>query len=375
MLRTGVVIAYAESIETVPQNMTEVRPTVMISVPRLYEKMHSRVLERILEGPWLRKQIFFAALKAGRLYARRLDAGEEPGELLSRTVELARKAVFSKISERLGGRLRFFISGGAPLGHEVGEFFQAAGIPIYEGYGLTESAGGIAVNTPEQNRLGTVGLPFPSTEVRISDDGEVLLKGPAIFSGYYQRPQETEESFSNGWFKTGDIGKIDDQGFLAIVDRKKDLIVTAGGENIAPQNIENQLKSDKFITNAMVYGDGKPYLTALIVPNFEKLENWADDNNIDYLDNCGLVSHAQVLELLRERIDALQKEMAPIKRIKRFTLLSADFSKKEVTPTLKVRRNVVKEHYRNILEGMYLAEDHGVHDSGFCVVEGDDDET
>ncbi len=369
MLRSGVVIAYAESIETVPQNMAEVRPTVIVSVPRLYEKMHSRVLDRVLEGPWLRKQIFFAALKAARLYVQRQNAGQDPGTLLTKVVKAARKSVFSKLNDRLGGRLRFFISGGAPLGREIAEFFQAAGVPIYEGYGLSESAGGIAVNTPDMHRLGTAGKPFPSTEVRIAEDGEILLKGPAIFKGYYKRPQETKEALEDGWFKTGDIGQLDAQGFLSIIDRKKDLIVTAGGENIAPQPIENLLKRDKFITNAMVYGDGKPYLTALIVPNFEKLESWADEKGIDYLDNCGLVSHAQVLELLRERIDALQKGMAPIKRIKRFTLLSADFSKDEVTPTLKVRRKVVTKHFRSILEGMYLAEDHGVHDSGFCVVE------
>ncbi|WP_429884345.1 AMP-dependent synthetase/ligase [Geoalkalibacter halelectricus] len=369
MLYRGVTIAYAESIEAVPVNLAEVRPTVMISVPRLYEKMFARIMERVLSGPWLRKQIFFGALKAGRAAASLRLAGEKPGPGLSLAVKLADRAVFAKLRNHLGGRLRFFVSGGAPLSVDIAEFFLAAGIDIFEGYGLTESAGGITVNTPQARRLGTVGKPFAGIEVRLAEDGEILLRGPGIFQGYWQRPEETAEAFSDGWFKTGDTGTIDPDGFVKIVDRKKDLIVTAGGKNIAPQNIENLLKTDKFIANAMVHGDRKPYLTALIVPNLENLEKFARARKIDFLDHCDLVNHPQILALVRERVDRLQKDMASFQRIKRFTLLSQDFGKELITPTMKLKRQSVTRHYSDVLEAMYAAKDHGVHDSGFCLVE------
>jgi long-chain acyl-CoA synthetase len=372
MLHQGAVIAYAESIDTVPANLLEVRPTVVISVPRLYEKMFARVMERVLDGPWLNKQLFFGALKIGRAYAAKTFAGEEPGALLKAGIALARKAVFSKLQERLGGRLRFFISGGAPLVRNVAEFFFAADIPVYEGYGLTETAAGIAVNTPDHVRLETVGRPFPSTEIKIADDGEILVRGPGIFKGYWQDPERDAEVFEDDWFKTGDIGELDADGFLAITDRKKDLIVTAGGENIAPQNLENAFKSDKFISNALVYGDRKPFLTALIVPNFDNLEKYANYKGIDFLNHCDLVSHPRVLDLIRRRLDRLQQDRPSHSQIKRFTLLSRDFSaeENEITPTMKIKRKVVKEHFARILEGMYRAKDHGDHDSGFCAMNG-----
>ncbi|SDL25596.1 long-chain acyl-CoA synthetase [Geoalkalibacter ferrihydriticus] len=369
MLYRGVTIAYAESIEAVPVNLAEIHPTIMISVPRLYEKMFARIMERVLSGPWLRKQIFFGALKAGRSGAALRLAGKEPGAPLALLLKLADRAVFSKLRDHLGGQLRFFVSGGAPLSVDIAEFFLAAGIDIYEGYGLTESAGGITVNTPDARRLGTVGRPFASIEVRIAEDGEILLRGPVIFQGYWQRPEDTSAAFDDGWFKTGDNGEFDADGFLRIVDRKKDIIITASGENIAPQNIENHLKTDKFIANAMIYGDRKPYLTALLVPNLDNLEKFAREQKLDFLDHCDLVNHPQVLSLVRSRVDRLQKDMASFQRIKRFTLLAQDFSKEEITPTMKLKRQVVTDHYADILEGMYAAKDHGVHDSGFCQVE------
>jgi long-chain acyl-CoA synthetase len=373
MLYQGAAIAYAESIDSVPLNLTEARPTIVLSVPRLYEKMYARVLERVLSGRWIKKQIFFAALNSCRALVRKELAGEEPGRLHRLLAETARSVVFAPLREHLGGRLRFFISGGAPLGKEVAEFFLAAGLPIYEGYGLTETSPVIAANSPGALRLGTVGRPLDGTEVRIAEDGEILVKGPGVFQGYWGRPEATEEALIDGWFKTGDVGIVDADGFLAITDRKKDLIVTAGGENVAPQHLENLFKSDKFLANAMVYGDRKPYLTALLIPNLENLEAYARHKKIDFLDPCDLVNHPQVLQLIRRRIDALQEGYPSFQRIKRFTLLSRDFSKEEMTPTLKVKRKLVTENFHKVLEEMYLPRDHGLHDSGFCVLEEEKD--
>ncbi len=372
MLSVGVTIAYAESIDTVPANLQEVKPTVMISVPRLFEKMYARIMERVLSGPWLKKQIFFGALKAGKAAAAKHLAGEKPGPMLQAAVTLAKHAVFEKLKGHLGGRVRFFISGGAPLGKDIAEFFLAADIPIYEGYGLTETTAGIVVNTPGRHRLGTVGRAVPGTELRIAEDGEILIRGPGVFKGYWKQAEKTREALrEDGWFLTGDIGELDPDGFLAITDRKKDLIVTAGGKNIAPQNLENIFKTDKFLANAMVYGDRKPFLTALLVPNFDTLEKYAQIKGIDFLNHCDLVNHPRILDIIRRRIDRLQLELPSYQKIKRFTLLSRDFSKEdgEVTPTLKIKRNVVSRNFQRILDGMYLAKDHGIHDSGFCVVE------
>jgi long-chain acyl-CoA synthetase len=374
MLRQGATIAYAESFDSVPANLQEIRPTVVISVPRLYEKMYARVMERVLSGPWMKKQIFFAALKAGKKLVGEELAGRSPGVLLRLLVSAARKRVFSRLRKPLGGRLRFFVSGGAPLTANIAEFFLSAGIPIYEGYGLTETSPVIAANHQAAIRPGSVGKPIPGTEVRIADDGEILVKGPGVFQGYWNLPEETEETFTDGWFKTGDIGEVDDDGFLHITDRKKDLIVTAGGENIAPQYLENLFKTDKYLANAMVYGDRKPYLTALLVPNLENLEKYAHFKDIDFLNHCDLVNHPRVLDLVRRRIDKLQSDLPPIQKIKRFTLLSQDFTKEETTPTLKLKRHLVKSNYHKVLEGMYRAEGKGPHDSGFCVVENGTEE-
>lgn len=369
MLHQGATIAYAESIDTVPANLGEIHPTVVISVPRLYEKMYARVMERAINGPWLRKQIFFWALNVGRKEVQLRLAGQPSGAGLKLALAIAKQLVFSKLQAHMGGKLGFFVSGGAPLGKEIAEFFLAAGIPIYEGYGLTETAPVIAANCPAAIRLGTVGRPIPGTEVRIAEDGEILVRGPGVFQGYWNNPEATSEAFVDGWFKTGDIGELDGDGFLAITDRKKDLIVTAGGKNIAPQNLENLFKTDKYLANAMVYGDRKPYLTALLVPNLENLEKYARYKKIDFIDHCDLVGHPQILDLIRRRINALQQELPNYQTIKRFTLLSADFGKELVTPTLKIKRKLVSRHYQSVLEGMYLAQDLGVHDSGFCVVD------
>jgi long-chain acyl-CoA synthetase len=365
-----VTIAYAESVDTVPANLMEIRPTIVISVPRLYEKIYSRILERVTTGPWLKKQIFFLAVRAGKKSVTRQQQGLEAGMLLKIALSLFDKLVFAKLQERLGGRLRFFISGGAPLVKEIGEFFLAVGIPIYEGYGLTETAPVIAVNSPGHHRLGSVGRPLSNLNITFAADGELLVEGPSVFQGYWNQPDMTAQALRDRWFSTGDIGHLDEDGYLFITDRKKDLIVTAGGKNIAPQELENQLKTDKFIANLMVYGDRKPYLTALVVPDFEALQKYADYKHIDFLDLCDLVRHPQVLNLIRRRIDRLQHEAPSYKRIKRFTLLSRDFSadEGEVTPTLKLKRKQISKNFAAVLEDIYRTRGQAIHDTSYCVV-------
>jgi len=369
MLLQGVAIAYAESVDTVPADLQLVGPTVAISVPRLFEKVYARVMERILSGPWLKKQLFFGALAISRKHLAETQAGRTPSGLLETGARLAREKIFSKLAAAVGGNLKFFVSGGAPLARNVAEFFHAVGLPVYEGYGLTETAAGIAVNNPVDLRIGSVGKAIPGTELKIAEDGEILIKGPGITHGYWNRAEETHRVLQNGWFATGDIGALDAEGYLTITDRKKDLIVTAGGKNIAPQILENGLKADKFIANAFVFGDRKAYLTALLVPNFENLERYAKLKKFPYLNNCDLVSHPQVLDLLRQRVSRVQNDLAAYQQIKRFTLLSADFASDMITPTMKLKRKVVAEQFATIIEQMYLAQDHGNHDSSHCIVD------
>ncbi|MGE4544261.1 MAG: long-chain fatty acid--CoA ligase [Pedobacter sp.] len=375
MLLRRAVIAYAESIDTVPLNLREACPTLVIGVPRLFEKMHARIMEQVMSGSWLKRQVFFGALKIGRTFAASRQNGAKPAFWLRCGMALARTVVFDRLRQRLGGRLGFFVSGGAPLMRNVAEFFLAAGIPVYEGYGLTETAGGIAVNTVEHLRVGTVGKLMPDTRIRIAEDKEILLHGPSVFQGYWNNPDATAAALQDGWLKTGDIGELDKDGYLKITDRKKDIIVTAGGKNIAPQNLENRFKSDSLLTDALVYGDGKPYLTALLVPDFEILESFARRNKIDFLNHCDLVTHPRILDLVREHIDTLQEDLPSYSRIKRFILISREFSSEgnEITPTLKLKRHIIASNFHRVLEGLYLAEDHGIHDSGFCIV-GEPDE-
>ncbi len=371
MLHQGATIAYAESIDTLPANLIEIRPTIVTSVPRLYEKMYSRILERVTTGPWIKKQLFFLALKAGKARADCHQRGVEPGAGLKLSMAIFSPLVFAKLRERLGGRLRFFVSGGAPLLREIAEFFLAAGIPIYEGYGLTETSAVIAVNYPGHHRLGTVGPILSNVEVKIAEDNELLVKGPVVSQGYWQLPELTAEAFMDGWFHTGDIVELDSAGYLKITDRKKDLIVTAGGKNVAPQEIENVLKTDRYISTAMVHGDRRPYLTALIVPDFEALQKYAALKKIDFLDHCDLVNHPQILQLIRQRIDRMQQELPNHKKIRRFTLLSRDFigAVGEVTPTFKLRRKTINKRFASVIEAIYRPEDVGMHDTSFCIID------
>lgn len=371
MLRQGATIAYAEGIDSVPLNLKEVRPTILISVPRLYEKMYARIMDRVVSSSWLKRKLFLATLDLSRRRIAATQAGRTPAPWLGWLAGVAQRLLFNKLQEHLGGRLRYFVSGGAPLARDVAEFFLAAGLPIYEGYGLTETSPVITANTSGALRLGTVGRAIPGTRVRIAADGEILAAGPGIFRGYWHQPDETAAVLADGWFHTGDVGVLDGDGFLAITDRKKDLIVTAGGENIAPQALENRLKTDKFIANALICGDRRPFLTALLVPNFDNLIRYARLKRIDFLTVCDLVNHPRVLELLRRRVEHLQKGLPGFQQVKRFILLSRDFSAEqgEITPTLKLRRRLILEKFDAAIDAMYLSGDHSIHDAGFCIVD------
>jgi long-chain acyl-CoA synthetase len=351
----GCRIAYAESLETVAENLLEIRPNIMVSVPRVFEKIYARVMDNVLSSSALKKKIFFWALKTGKEYGRRKLHKEPIPRGLRRKRNLAHKLVFSKIIEKTGGNVRFFVSGGAPLSRDIAEFFYALGLMILEGYGLTETSPVISVNTFEDLKFGSVGKPIPNVEVRIAADGEILARGPNIMKGYYKKEAETKEAFEGGWFQTGDIGRIDEDGFLVITDRKKDIIVTAGGKNIAPQPIENILKMNPYVSNAVVIGDRRRFVSALIVPNFDKLEEYARSNSIAFADRSELVKNEKVADFIKAEVDRATPNLASFERIKKIALLDRDFEieKGEITPTLKVKRNIIEKKYQDLINALY----------------------
>ncbi|MGA1845707.1 AMP-dependent synthetase/ligase [Deferribacter abyssi] len=351
----GAQIVFAESIDKVPENILEVKPTCMVSVPRLFEKMYSRIYENVHAMSGLKKTLFHKAIEVGKIYIEKKYLKGENTGFLGFKYKIFDKLIFSKIRERFGGRVKAFVSGGAPLDKTINEFFWVIGMPILEGYGLTETSPGICINTLKQVRFGSVGTMFDNCYAKLADDGELLLKGPVIMKGYYKNEEATKEVFKDGWFKTGDIGKIDENGFVYIVDRKKELIITAGGKNIAPQPIENELKLDKYISQAFVYGDKKPYLVALLVPNFERLVEFAKEHHIEYFDMNDLVAHEKVLKLYEERVEEINKKFAKFETIKKFSLVPVDFTIEggELTPTLKLKRRVIYEKYKDKIECLY----------------------
>jgi long-chain acyl-CoA synthetase len=355
MFATGTSIAYAESMDTVPINLQEVKPTLVLSVPRLYEKMYARVLETALTGGFVKKKIFFWARAVAERWANEKLAGKEPGGLLGVQYSIAQKLVFSKLKARTGGQLRYFVSGGAPLSPEINKFFYAAGLVILEGYGLTETSPVIAVNTPENFRIGTVGKPIDGVEVKIAFDGEILTRGPHVMKGYYNKPDATREAIDpDGWFHTGDIGELRD-GFLAITDRKKDIIVTAGGKNIAPQPLENKVKTNKYVAQAVMIGDKRKFPSMLIVPNFDQLEKWAMKRNIIWTDRAQLLRMPTIQAKIEKEVGKELEGAAHYELPKKVGLLEHDFSIEsgELTPTQKVKRRTIDKHYKALIDSLY----------------------
>ncbi len=362
----GITVAYAESMETVPQNMVEVKPTIMFGVPRFFEKAYQRIQFEIRNLPQAQQYLIRWALSLGKRafkYHRALK-NSIVDHIYDTELRVADRLVFSKIRRRFGGRLRCMVAGAAPLSEEVQTFFQVIGLPIVEGYGLTETSAPAFCNLPATNRFGTVGRPFANVQVAIAEDGEIMLKGPTVFAGYYKNEQATQEAFRDGWFLTGDIGELDTDGFLKIKDRKKDIIITAGGKHIAPQFIENLFKGDPLISHVLAYGDRRKYITALITLNKDHTIVFAKANNIEYRDYAELCTNKAIVERISKTVDDKNAHLANFERIKKFTILPEDFSveNNELTPTLKVKRKTITERYKLILDSFYSAEDLEIED-------------
>ena len=354
-LYIGMSIGFAESIDTLGENLLEVRPHIMVNVPRVLEKIYAKVIDNVQVSSSLKRKIFFWAVKVGRKYGRKKILNQPISKLLQFKRNLANKLVFSKVYAKTGGRVRFFLCGGAPLSKDIGEFFYAIGLTIIEGYGLTETSPVITANTFENLKFGTVGKPIPGVDVRIDEDGEILTKGPHVMNGYYKKEAASREVFEGGWFHTGDIGHFDEEGFLVITDRKKDIIVTSGGKNVAPQPIEGILNLNPYISTALVIGDSRKFISALVVPDFEKLEEYAKQNNISFEDHCDLVKKEEIVKFIQEQVDRSAPNLASYEKVKKIALLDKEFEieKGEITPTLKVKRNIVEEKYKSIIDAMY----------------------
>ena len=355
-LFSGAKIAYAESTFTVAQNMKEIAPTVMLSVPRLYETMHERILRAVQEGSSLKQKIFHWGVSVGSAVSSAIQQGKNPSAILRLQQGIADKLVFAKLKEATGGRLRFFVSGGAALPQSIAEFFHAAGILILEGYGLTETSPVISMNHPGKWKFGTVGAQVPGIEVQIAEDGEILTRGPHVMKGYFNNDTATAEVIdAEGWFHTGDIGIIDADGFVKITDRKKNIIVLSNGKNVAPQPIESELVRSPFISQVMVIGSERKNLAALIVPNFDALKAWASENSIETDDLSAMLEAREVQQHIQSEIRSRLTDFADFEQVRRFTLFEKEFSQEadEMTPTLKLKRNVIIEKYGDAIDGMY----------------------
>jgi long-chain acyl-CoA synthetase len=332
----GASVALVSDVARVPEALQRTKPTFLPAVPRVYEKIHANTLGEIERAGGVKRALGLWALRVGA----RASATKHPSPLLKIQARIADKLVFAKVKERLGGRLRLGVSGAAPLGLDVLQFFNSMGILVIEGYGLTETSSSLSVNEQEDYRLGTVGRAVEGCEVRFDEDGEILVKSPSVFAGYFKDPEATAAAFTeDGWFRTGDVGEIDDDGFIKITDRKKDLIITAGGKNIAPQNLENALKASRFVSQAVAIGDRRPYVTALITLDWDEVNATGRDPQ----------------ELVQEIVDTVNRDRVRVEQIKKFAILPRDFSQEEgeVTPTLKLRRRIVHEHFANEIEQLY----------------------
>lgn len=350
MIYYGVTLAYCPFLDRLPASLQEVRPTIFVAVPRVYEKIYAQAKQKAAAFP--KRAIFDWALGVGQRHKPEILAGQTPTSL---SWKLANKLVFSKIREGMGGHVETFISGGAPLGRELAEWYAAVGIRIHEGYGLTETSPVIGVNNPVDHRIGTVGKILSNIEVRIAEDGEILVRGPSVFKGYWNRPEETKAALNDGWFKTGDIGNVDEDGFLSVTDRKKDLIKTSGGKFIAPQPIENALKLNSLIGVAAILGDRRKFPAVLISPNFTLLEDWARTNQIPFSSRAELVANPKVQALYEGVIEEINQNLARFEKLKRVLLVADEFTADNgvLTPTLKLRRRVVEDRYRRQIDQLY----------------------
>lgn len=357
---SGCTIAYAESVAVVAQNMQEVKPHVFVSVPRVYEKFYARVQEGVAAGSPIKQKLFAWAVAKGRQALPWRLKGQKPPGWLGFQLGLADKLVFSKIHQRLGGRFVFAISGGAPLARDLAEFFWSAGVPIFEGYGLSETSPVITLNTKQAVKLGTVGRPISNVEVRIAADGEILAKGPNIMKGYWGMEKETAEVIdAEGWFHTGDIGEIDADGFLRITDRKKELIINAYGKNVAPAPIESSLKSSRYIGQAVVIGDRRKFLSALLVPDFDALKGWAERQGLGVASTEEMLAQPAVRTLIDQEVEAVNSGLAGFEKIVAWELLPNEFTLEtgELTPTQKVKRRVINEKYGDVIDRLYAEAD------------------
>jgi long-chain acyl-CoA synthetase len=354
-LLSGVMIGFAESFDTIGRDLGIVRPTLLTGVPRVYEKRHARIVAKGRASPGLKGTIFKWAVGAGEARGRAELRGRTLGPLGRLQVSIADRLVFAKIRENLGNRIRYVVSGSAPLPANIAEFFQGVGVPIIEGYGLTETSPILTVNPPNAPRVGSVGRAVPGVELKIAEDGEILARGPNVMAGYYNKPQATADAIKDGWFHTGDIGTIDAEGYLRITDRKKDLLVTSGGKKIAPQPIEASLKRSPIVAESVLLGDRRKFAAALIVPDFAALERRLKELGRPPADRAALTRRDDVLALYQEIVDALNRELSQFERIKKIALLPREFSIEsgELTPTLKVKRKVVEERYKDLIESMY----------------------
>lgn len=355
MFFRGVSLAYAESVDKVPVNMLEIRPTVVACVPRFFEKLHNRIMESRQQISGLKNLLSEWAFGVGHRYMKYIVNGTKPPAFLSLQKHLASNLVFSKLRNRLGGRLRFFISGGAPLDKSLAEFFFSIEVLILEGYGLTETSPVITINRPNAFKFGTVGLPLDSLEVKLADDGEILTRGPSVMVGYYKKETETQQVLQDGWFNTGDIGHLDQDGFLKITDRKKDLIVTTGGKKISPQRVEGLLKANPIFLNAVVVGEKRAFVSALVVPRPELVIRYAEENGLEFSSYSELLQSSEVKAFLLTRVQQATTDLASFEKIKKIILLEKEFSieSEELTPTLKVRRGVIENRFRNQIEAIY----------------------
>jgi long-chain acyl-CoA synthetase len=360
-LHRGVQVNYAGGIETVAADMLEVHPTLMSTVPRLLEKIYARMQKNASDKGGLRKRIFDWSLGVARRLGEHYSSGERVPPLLEFQRDIADRLVFEKLRTAVGGRVKRMVSGGAALPADIALVFLGAGVPVLQGYGLTETSPVIAVNTLEHNRIGSVGRHLPGLEVKMAEDGEILTRGPHVFQGYFNKPEETALAFTDEpdidkrWFKTGDIGRFDKDGFLFITDRKKDLIKTSSGKYVAPQMIEGLINQSEFIEQAVVVGDRRKYVSALIVPDFERLRAWAKEQGVEHKSKTDLVAERRVSELIKGEVNRLTRDLADYEKVKRVALLADEFSIDggELTPTLKVRRRVVEQKYTSLIESLY----------------------